>query len=115
MSEKSSRRLLQNRQLIISYLAQTGQTKRKLAETAGLSSVQLHRLIKGESDASLEALEGLAHAMGCEIYDLMLPPELKVVDRQHAEAVERHLTALREVLAPVLVQAADSLHELAAV
>lgn len=49
---------------------QYGTTQKDLAERVGLSTTSLSRIITGDQTPSLETLEKIAFALGCEVSEL---------------------------------------------
>lgn len=57
--------LLQNfRVNLIQRIAESGLSKTRVAELAGMHRVTLHKLLKGQFEPSLDTCEKLAHVLG---------------------------------------------------
>ena len=66
------------------------QTQAALSERAGIAQSHISRIVRKESAATLDMLEALAHALGCEAWELL-------ADSEHTrrEAIERMIRGPR--------------------
>jgi transcriptional regulator with XRE-family HTH domain len=90
--------VIQNLGLVNDWLATHGMTREKLARKLELTPTYLSRVLNGHEKPSLDLIERLAATIGCEWYELMLPPDKVVVDRREAERLENARRALRELV-----------------
>lgn len=79
----------------ISELSKYGKSKKELAEMAGLSESQLHRIISGESQAKVETIAAIVNGTGCSYDWLMVgeqhkyPSDIKQLLKKFVRSVDK--------------------------